>query len=53
MDISWGTCKCTSRSTVPKPSAGILEHDEMFDVLGDIINDDIEVDPVGYQSSNE
>ena len=37
----------------PEPSAGIPEHDEMFDVLGDIISDDAEGDPVGGQSSNE
>ena len=37
----------TDRSTVPELSAGILERDEMFDVLGDIISDDAERDPIG------
>ena len=32
---------------------GMLERDKMFDVLGNIINDDAEGDPVGGQSSNE
>ena len=42
----------TGRMTVPEPSRGIHERDEMFDVLGDIINDDVE-GLVGGQSSNE
>ncbi|KAL5565406.1 hypothetical protein UlMin_028570 [Ulmus minor] len=42
-----------TRTTVPGPSGGINERDEMFDVLGDIISDDAEGDPVGGQSSNE
>ena len=43
----------TGRSTVPEASAGIPERDEMFDVLGNIISDDVEGDPVGGQSSNK
>ena len=39
--------------TVPGPSGGIHEGDEIFDVLDDIINDDAEGDLVGGQSSNE
>ena len=34
--------KVTGRSTVPKPRAGIPDRDEMIDVLGDIISDDVE-----------
>ena len=47
------TTTVTGRSTVPEPSTGIHERDEMFDVLGDIIRDDAEGDLVGGQSSNE
>ena len=47
------TATVTGRSTVPEPSAGIHERDEMFDVLGNIISDDAEGDPVRGQSSNE
>ena len=41
------TVTVTGRSTVPEPSAGIHERDEIFDVLGDIICDDAKVDLVG------
>ena len=41
-----------ARTTVPGPSWGIHERDEMFDVLDDIISDDAEGDPVGGQSTN-
>ena len=34
-------------TTVAGPSGGIHERDEMFDVLGNIINDDAKGDPVG------
>ena len=43
----------TSSSSVPELNARIPERDEMFDVLGDIISEDAEGDPVGGQSSNE
>ena len=39
-------------SNVPQSNVGIPDRDEMFDVLDDIISDDVEVDPMGAQSSN-
>ena len=34
-------------SDVPQLNAGLPDIDEMFDVLDDIISDDVEVDPMG------
>ena len=42
----------TGSSSVPEPNAKIPKWDEMFDVLGDIISDDTEEDPIGVQASN-
>ena len=42
-----------ARTTVPGPSGGIHERDEMFDVLDDIISEDAAGDAVGGPSSNE
>ena len=47
------TTNVTGRLSVSEPSAGIPEHNEIFDVLGDIISDDEEGDPIGGLSSNE
>ena len=38
--------------SVLEPNAGIPEQDTMFDVLGEIISDNVERDPIGVQSSN-
>ena len=38
---------------MPKQNEGIPERDEMFDVLDDIISDDVEVDSIAVQSSNK
>ncbi|KAL5552401.1 hypothetical protein UlMin_002577 [Ulmus minor] len=40
-------------TTVAGPSGGIHERDEMFDVLDDIISEDVDDDAVGGPSSND
>ncbi|KAL5573450.1 hypothetical protein UlMin_023047 [Ulmus minor] len=40
-------------TTVPGPSGGIPETDEMFDVLDDIISEDADEDAVGGPSAND
>ena len=42
----------TGSSNVLEQNTGIPERDEMFDVLDDIISDNVEVDSIGAQSSN-
>ena len=46
------TANVTGISSVPELSVKIPKCDEIFDVLGNIISDDAEGDPVGGQSSN-
>ena len=42
----------TASSNVPEQNVEIPKRDEMFDVLDDIISEDVEVDSIGTQSSN-
>ena len=47
------TANVTGSLSILEPSVGIPDRDEMYDVLGDIISDDVEGDPVRSYSSNE